>query len=194
MLSSQAVETTNDLRKDPEDAEVLIELKDVWKSFGSKHILRGANIKIRRGEAVGIIGGSGTGKSTTLRLMAGLLMPDKVCTPCPYTQHLTFQQLPETPLTFTTSPVTSCESWCDAPEIMCQDDHQHCLWSSCEGAKQCWDDYSRDKYKAFTSHGCFRVRSSSRVAEGTVYFQMTQRLADCSMWGWSSRMAHFLTL
>jgi ABC-type transporter Mla maintaining outer membrane lipid asymmetry ATPase subunit MlaF len=40
-------------------------------------VLKGANIKIYRGEAVGIIGGSGTGKSTTLRLMAGLLMPDQ---------------------------------------------------------------------------------------------------------------------
>lgn len=44
----------------------------------SKHILRGATFKIRRGEAVGIIGSSGTGKSTTLRLAAGLLAPDKV--------------------------------------------------------------------------------------------------------------------
>ena len=60
------------------DEEVLIELKDVWKTFGDKTVLQGANIKIRRGEAVGIIGGSGTGKSTTLRLMAGLLMPDQV--------------------------------------------------------------------------------------------------------------------
>ena len=53
-------------------------MKNVYKSFGSKAILRGANITIRRGEAVGIIGGSGTGKSTTLRIMAGLLMPDSV--------------------------------------------------------------------------------------------------------------------
>ncbi len=60
------------------DDEVLIELRDVWKTFGDKAVLQGANIKIRRGEAVGIIGGSGTGKSTTLRLMAGLLMPDQV--------------------------------------------------------------------------------------------------------------------
>lgn len=41
-------------------------------------LLQGANMQIRRGEAVGIIGGSGTGKSTTLRIMAGLLTPDKV--------------------------------------------------------------------------------------------------------------------
>lgn len=54
----------------------LIELINVSKSFGSKQILRDATISIRRGEAVGIIGGSGTGKSTTLRLMAGLLAPD----------------------------------------------------------------------------------------------------------------------
>ncbi|CAI6006663.1 unnamed protein product, partial [Closterium sp. NIES-64] len=59
------------------DDDVLIELKDVYKSFGSKHILRGASLKIRRGEAVGVIGPSGTGKSTILKIMAGLLAPDK---------------------------------------------------------------------------------------------------------------------
>ncbi|KAK9832179.1 hypothetical protein WJX74_001889 [Apatococcus lobatus] len=59
------------------EGEVLMELHNVHKSFGSKRILQGATIKIRRGDAVGIIGASGTGKSTTLRLMAGLLAPDK---------------------------------------------------------------------------------------------------------------------
>lgn len=58
--------------------EVLIEFQDVYKSFGTKPILKGASFKIYRGEAVGIIGASGTGKSTTLRLAAGLLAPDKV--------------------------------------------------------------------------------------------------------------------
>ena len=68
------VESNTNINDDEED--VLIEFRDVHKSFGSKHILKGASFKIRRGEAVGIIGSSGTGKSTTLRLAAGLLEPD----------------------------------------------------------------------------------------------------------------------
>eukprot|EP00192_Tetraselmis_astigmatica_P013865 CAMPEP_0117666866 /NCGR_PEP_ID=MMETSP0804-20121206/10623_1 /TAXON_ID=1074897 /ORGANISM="Tetraselmis astigmatica, Strain CCMP880" /LENGTH=308 /DNA_ID=CAMNT_0005474477 /DNA_START=46 /DNA_END=972 /DNA_ORIENTATION=- len=59
-----------------ESADVLLELRNVHKAFGSKKILRGCSFKIRRGEAVGVIGASGTGKSTTLRLLAGLLTPD----------------------------------------------------------------------------------------------------------------------
>lgn len=58
------------------DHELLIEFKNVYKSFGDKVILAGASFQIRRGEAVGIIGASGTGKSTTLRIAAGLLAPD----------------------------------------------------------------------------------------------------------------------
>lgn len=57
--------------------DVLIEFRDVHKSFGDKPILQGASFVIRRGEAVGIIGASGTGKSTTLRIAAGLLAPDR---------------------------------------------------------------------------------------------------------------------
>lgn len=59
------------------ESDVLIEFEDVYKAFGEKPILRGASFKIRRGEAVGIIGASGTGKSTTLRLAAGLLQADR---------------------------------------------------------------------------------------------------------------------
>ncbi|CAN8232703.1 unnamed protein product [Cochlearia groenlandica] len=57
--------------------DVLIECKDVYKSFGEKHILKGVSFKIRYGEAVGVIGPSGTGKSTILKIIAGLLAPDK---------------------------------------------------------------------------------------------------------------------
>ncbi|CAK7348203.1 unnamed protein product [Dovyalis caffra] len=59
-----------------DDCDVLIECRNVYKSFGEKHILRGVNFKIRHGEAVGIIGPSGTGKSTILKIIAGLLAPD----------------------------------------------------------------------------------------------------------------------
>ncbi|KAL0452276.1 UNVERIFIED_CONTAM: protein TRIGALACTOSYLDIACYLGLYCEROL 3, chloroplastic [Sesamum latifolium] len=59
------------------DRRARAECRDVYKSFGEKHILRGVSFKIRHGEAVGIIGPSGTGKSTILKIMAGLLAPDK---------------------------------------------------------------------------------------------------------------------
>ncbi|XP_078167053.1 non-intrinsic ABC protein 11 isoform X2 [Carex rostrata] len=59
------------------ESDVLIECRDVHKSFGDKHILKGVSLKIRHGEAVGIIGPSGTGKSTILKVIAGLLAPDK---------------------------------------------------------------------------------------------------------------------
>ncbi|KAL6838413.1 hypothetical protein ACP4OV_031658 [Aristida adscensionis] len=64
-------------RRIDEDSDVLIECRNVCKSFGDKHVLRGVSFKIRHGEAVGIIGPSGTGKSTILKIMAGLLAPDK---------------------------------------------------------------------------------------------------------------------
>jgi phospholipid/cholesterol/gamma-HCH transport system ATP-binding protein len=57
-------------------AEPLIELRDVSKAFGNNIVLDQVNLTIYRGEALGIIGPSGTGKSTILRVIAGLLEPD----------------------------------------------------------------------------------------------------------------------
>ncbi len=56
--------------------EPLIELKSVSKMFGGKPILDNVNLTIKKHEALGIIGPSGTGKSTILRIIAGLLEPD----------------------------------------------------------------------------------------------------------------------
>ncbi|AVH71507.1 ABC transporter ATP-binding protein [Nostoc sp. 'Lobaria pulmonaria (5183) cyanobiont'] len=57
--------------------EPLIELKGVSKSFGSHKVLDNIDLTIYRGEALGIIGPSGTGKSTILRVIAALLSPDE---------------------------------------------------------------------------------------------------------------------
>lgn len=57
-------------------AEPLIELKGITKTFGQHRVLDGVDLTIYPGEALGIIGPSGTGKSTILRVIAGLTAPD----------------------------------------------------------------------------------------------------------------------
>jgi len=56
--------------------DIIIEMVDVHKAFGPKQVLKGVNLKIRRGESMVIIGGSGSGKSVTIKHMIGLLAPD----------------------------------------------------------------------------------------------------------------------
>ena len=56
--------------------QVLLELKGISKSFGSNQVLDNIDLTVRRGEAVAIIGPSGTGKSTILRIVTGLLAAD----------------------------------------------------------------------------------------------------------------------
>jgi phospholipid/cholesterol/gamma-HCH transport system ATP-binding protein len=54
----------------------LIELKDIYHSFDEHKVLEGASLTVYEGESLVIIGPSGTGKSTILRIMAGLMSPD----------------------------------------------------------------------------------------------------------------------
>ncbi len=53
-----------------------VRFKEVHKSFGEKHILRGFDLEVADGEIISIIGGSGTGKSTLLKHVIGLIRPD----------------------------------------------------------------------------------------------------------------------
>ena len=55
----------------------LIELQDVHKSFGSKHVLRGLSLRVEPGETFVLLGRSGTGKSVTLKTIVGLIPPDR---------------------------------------------------------------------------------------------------------------------
>ncbi|MBV8883743.1 MAG: ABC transporter ATP-binding protein [Chroococcidiopsidaceae cyanobacterium CP_BM_RX_35] len=56
--------------------EPLIRLKGISKTFGENKILDQVDLNLQKGEALAIIGPSGTGKSTILRIIAGLLAPD----------------------------------------------------------------------------------------------------------------------
>ena len=55
----------------------MIKLENVHKSFGNNDVLKGVNIKIKKGSSLVVIGGSGTGKSVTLKCVLGLVTPDK---------------------------------------------------------------------------------------------------------------------
>ncbi len=55
----------------------ILELRNVHKAFGPKEVLRGVNLTVARGQSLVVIGGSGTGKSVTIKSALGLLTPDK---------------------------------------------------------------------------------------------------------------------
>ena len=54
----------------------MIEITDLYKSFGDNKVLRGTNLEIDTGETIVIIGRSGCGKSVLIKHIVGLLMPD----------------------------------------------------------------------------------------------------------------------
>ncbi len=57
-------------------SDPVIEVDDVHKSFGSKHVLRGISFRVERGETLCILGASGDGKTTMLKTLMGVLPPD----------------------------------------------------------------------------------------------------------------------
>jgi len=59
------------------DEDLVIRMRGVKKGFGSRQILKGIDIDVRRGETMVILGGSGTGKSVSIRHVIGLLEPDE---------------------------------------------------------------------------------------------------------------------
>lgn len=56
--------------------EKAIEARGVGKRFGIRWVLRGVTLSVARGEAVGLLGANGTGKSTILRVLGTLLRPN----------------------------------------------------------------------------------------------------------------------
>lgn len=66
-----------DPKTSPKKSEWLLELEGLHKTFGTQHVLQGMDLRVRRGETMVVIGGSGEGKSVTLKHIMGLIQPDK---------------------------------------------------------------------------------------------------------------------
>ena len=53
-----------------------IDVRGLNKSFGRKHVVNDVSMRVQRGEIFGFLGPNGSGKTTTIRMMCGLLTPD----------------------------------------------------------------------------------------------------------------------
>jgi ABC-2 type transport system ATP-binding protein len=58
------------------DPSIAIDVKGLTKSFGTKTVVKGLDMKVARGQIYGFLGPNGSGKTTTLRMLCGLLTPD----------------------------------------------------------------------------------------------------------------------
>src|SRR5437762_13064232 len=57
-------------------ADAMVEAVDLSKRFDSTEVLRGVSFTLAKGETLVVMGGSGSGKTVLLRLVAGLIRPD----------------------------------------------------------------------------------------------------------------------
>ena len=58
------------------NGQIAIEVEGLTKSFGGKVVVRNLSMRVRRGQIYGFLGPNGSGKTTTLRMLCGLLTPD----------------------------------------------------------------------------------------------------------------------
>lgn len=82
--------------------QMLIQCRDVWKSYGKKDALRGLNLQLESGRIVGLLGPNGSGKTTLIKVLNGLLCPEQGTVliggeePGPYTKSIV-SYLPDRP-------------------------------------------------------------------------------------------------
>lgn len=76
-MSNSSYASEPDANASPCGPEPLVRVEGISKQFGNNKVLDGVDIELQPGEAVAVIGPSGTGKSTILRIIAGLLAADE---------------------------------------------------------------------------------------------------------------------
>jgi ABC-2 type transport system ATP-binding protein len=57
-------------------SELAIDVQGLNKSFGKKHVVKDFSLQVRKGEIYGFLGPNGSGKTTSIRMLCGLLKPD----------------------------------------------------------------------------------------------------------------------
>ena len=55
----------------------LLKIKNLYKSFGKREVLKNINLTVQSGKIVGLLGKNGTGKTTLIKLINDLLTKDK---------------------------------------------------------------------------------------------------------------------
>ncbi len=63
-------------REGPSSTDVVIDVRGINKFFGKNHVVRDLALTVRRGEIFGFLGPNGSGKTTSIRMLCGLLTPD----------------------------------------------------------------------------------------------------------------------
>ncbi len=71
-----AAEAATAARRDGNGGERVIAVEGLSKSFGAKRVVDDVTIDVRRGQVFGFLGPNGSGKTTTIRMLCGLLTPD----------------------------------------------------------------------------------------------------------------------
>jgi ATPase subunit of ABC transporter with duplicated ATPase domains len=62
---------------DKQSGQIILKVNNVSKSYDGQKVIDGFSIEINRGDKIGIIGNNGLGKTTLIKMMAGVLQPDK---------------------------------------------------------------------------------------------------------------------
>lgn len=57
--------------------EIILELKNISKSFGKNKVLKGIDLKVKKGSVMGLMGENGAGKSTMMKILFGIYSKDE---------------------------------------------------------------------------------------------------------------------